>query len=94
MYAAGRLESRNVKEYEAAARYAARYEIHEFVDCLLVMAEVEWDHEKYFRSCVLSHPWSARLRLWDSPPPKEEIRRSFEREFSSNNVLARREAEA
>ena len=31
---------------------------------LLVMAEVEWEHEKYFRSCVLLHSLGRRLPLW------------------------------
>lgn len=81
MYAAGKLESRNIREYEAAARFAARAGHPEFVDCLLAMAETEWEHEKYFRSCVLSHRWSSRLRMWVIPPGKEEIRRSFEAEL-------------
>ncbi len=77
MYAAGKLESRNIKEYELAARLAATSEHQEFVDCLLTMAEVEWDHEHYFRSCVLRHPWSKRISLWPAPPVRETIRSSF-----------------
>lgn len=49
MYAAGRLESHNVREYEDAADYALACGHPEMLDCLLTMAEVEWDHEKYFR---------------------------------------------
>lgn len=44
MYGAGKLESRNIREYEAAARHAWNYGRREWVDCLLTMAEVEWDH--------------------------------------------------
>lgn len=80
MYGAGKLERRNIKEYEIAARFAAGAGRAEFIDCLLTMAEVEWEHERYFRACVLSHRWSARIKLWSPPPPKEEIRRSFERD--------------
>lgn len=80
MYGAGRLERRNIVEYESAARFAAGAGNREFVDCLLTMAEVEWEHEQYFRSCVLSHRWSVRIKLWPPPPSKEEIRRSFERD--------------
>src|SRR5262249_205053 len=40
MYAAGKLESRNIREYELAARYALNSDHPEFVDCLLTMAEV------------------------------------------------------
>jgi len=74
MYGAGKLESRNIKEYETAARYARECSQLALIDCLLEMAEVEWDHEKYFRSCVLKHPLSQRLPMWPEPPPKESIR--------------------
>lgn len=77
MYGAGRLESRNIREYETAARYARDSAHDEFVDCLLTMAEVEWEHEKYFRSRVLLHGFGRRLSLWPQPPPREAIRRSF-----------------
>ncbi len=33
----------------------------DLIDCLLTMAEVEWEHERYFRSCVLRHRWSKRF---------------------------------
>ena len=85
MYGAGKLESRNVKEYETAARYAR--DCHpEFVECLLEMAEVEWDHELYFRSRVLSHRIGRRLPLWIQPAPKETIRLSFEQECASDLI--------
>jgi demethoxyubiquinone hydroxylase (CLK1/Coq7/Cat5 family) len=74
MYGAGRLESGNIKEYEDAARHAARCGRHELVDCLLSMAEVEWEHERYFRSQAQSHRLSRYVRLWPAPPPKEAIR--------------------
>jgi rubrerythrin len=77
MYGAGRLESRNIREYEAAARYARDSGHHSFIEALLTMAEVEWEHEFYFRSRVESDSWGARLQLWPSPPPKESIRQSF-----------------
>jgi rubrerythrin len=80
MYGAGRLESRNIVEYETAARLARSAGRPELVDCLLTMAEVEWDHEQYFRSRVLSH-WLARwLPVWPAPPPRRAIRQSFDRE--------------
>jgi hypothetical protein len=82
MYGAGRLESRNVREYEAAARHAFGCGRHEWIDCLLTMAEVEWDHEAYFRGRVLASRLGRRLPLWRAPPPKAEIRGSFEREFA------------
>jgi hypothetical protein len=74
MYGAGKLERRNIVEYEHAARYAIGCGKPEFVDCLLVMAEVEWEHEQYFRAKVLSHPLGRRLPIWPAPPPKETIR--------------------
>lgn len=88
MYGAGKLESRNIREYEAAARFAVGSGHAEFVDCLLTMAEVEWEHEKYFRSRVVTHRWSARLRLWPVPPPKEEIRRAFGEDVGPAGVRA------
>jgi rubrerythrin len=74
MYGAGRLESRNIVEYETAARYARECGRTDLIDCLLTMAEVEWEHERYFRSCVLRHRWSRRFTIWPEPPPKENIR--------------------
>jgi hypothetical protein len=74
MYGAGRLESRNVREYESAARLARACGRAEWVDCLLTMAEVEWEHERFFRARVLAHRWAPRLPLWPALPPKEAIR--------------------
>ena len=87
MYGAGRLESRNVREYETAARYARDCGHGEFTDCLLTMAEVEWEHEYYFRSRVLLHSFGRRLTLWPAPPPKETIRESFAREAEASCIL-------
>jgi rubrerythrin len=56
MYGAGRLESRNIREYETAARYARECGHNELVDCLLEMAEVEWDHEHYSRTSTGTLP--------------------------------------
>ena len=89
MYGAGRLESRNVGEYETAARHARDCGRDDFIDCLLTMAEVEWEHEKYFRSRVLAHPLGRRLSLWPEPPPKEMIRELFYREAEASLDLAR-----
>jgi hypothetical protein len=80
MYGAGRLESRNIVEYETAAMYARDCGHEDFVDCLLTMAEVEWEHEQYFRSRVLGHRLGQRLSLWPEPPPRETIRKSFVRD--------------
>jgi rubrerythrin len=80
MYGAGKLESRNVREYEAAARHAFDCGRREWVDGLLTMAEVEWEHEAYFRARVLSHRLGRRLPLWPAPPPKASIRLRFAEE--------------
>ena len=77
MYGAGKLESRNIREYETAARHARDCGRVEFIDCLLEMAEVEWEHECYFRGRVVSNGLGRRLPLWPQPPPKEAIRTSF-----------------
>jgi Ubiquinone biosynthesis protein COQ7 len=87
MYAAGKLESKNIKEYELAARLAAISGHSEFVDCLLTMAEVEWDHEYYFRSCVLRHRWSKRIPIWSSPPARETIRSCFQHEVTTTQRI-------
>src|SRR5438046_1145428 len=81
MYGAGKLESRNIREYETAARFARDCGRPDLIDCLLEMAEVEWDHEFYFRSRVLEHSLGRRLPIWRQPAPKEAIRLSFEREL-------------
>lgn len=90
MYGAGRLESSNVREYEMAARYARECGREDLIDCLLEMAEVEWEHEKYFRSRVLTHPLGRRLTLWPQPPAKSTIREPFaakpEREMELANL--------
>jgi rubrerythrin len=85
MFGAGKLESRNVREYETAARYARDCGRLDLIECLLEMAEVEWDHEQYFRSRVLKHPLGRRLPLWPQPPPKETIRHSYESEKVSTS---------
>jgi demethoxyubiquinone hydroxylase (CLK1/Coq7/Cat5 family) len=78
MYGAGFLERGNIREYEDAAVLALLAGHSRFVDCLLEMAEVEWEHEQYFRSKVRGHRLGRFLPLWGPPPPKEAIRRPFE----------------
>jgi|SRR5581483_1124154 len=88
MYGAGKLESGNIVEYEKAARFAALSGHYEFVQCLLSMAEVEWEHEKYFRDCVESHRLAGIIPIWPQPQPKESIRSSFLSEFGATPVGA------
>ena len=74
MYGAGRLERGNIVEYEEAAAYAFLCGHAEMIDCLLTMAEVEWEHEQYFRNIVADH-WLLRwIPMWDAPPSRESIR--------------------
>jgi rubrerythrin len=77
MYGAGKLESRNVREYEDAARFALGCGRGDLLPCLLEMAEVEWEHERYFRGRVEGHPWVRLFPLWPAPPPKETIRAAY-----------------
>lgn len=77
MYGAGRLEAQNVREYETAARLALVAGHSSFIEPLLEMAEVEWDHERYFRSHASSHPLWRVMPHWRAPPPRETIRASF-----------------
>ena len=77
MYGAGRLESHNVKEYEDAARFARACGREDIVDDLLHMAEVEWEHERYFRERVESRRLGRMLPMWKVPPAKDEIRASY-----------------
>jgi rubrerythrin len=74
MYGAGRLESRNIGEYEDAARHARECGRGDLVDCILTMAEVEWEHEAYFRGRVEGHAWAKAIPMWSRPPAKGTIR--------------------
>jgi hypothetical protein len=78
MYGAGRLERWNIVEYEDAAGYAAACGHPEMIDCILTMAEVEWEHERYFREKVQGHRMLRLFPLWDAPPPKAAIRKRLD----------------
>lgn len=77
MYGAGRLERRNIKEYEDAAAFALASGRADLIDCLLTMAEVEWDHEQYFRAKAAAHPLARWVPLWSPPPSRASIRAAF-----------------
>lgn len=79
MYGAGKLERSNIVEYEDAARYASQCDHEEMIECLLEMAETEWEHERYFRERVAGHPLLRVLKLWEEAPPKETIRAKMKR---------------
>lgn len=74
MWGAGRLERHNIVEYEDAAVYAIACGHAEMTDCLLTMAEVEWEHELYFRTKAESHFLSRLWPMWTPPARKEAIR--------------------
>lgn len=77
MYGAGRLESRNIREYETAAHFASNCGRQDLIDCLLAMAETEWEHERYFRERVLTHRLGKHIPIWPKPPGKDSIRLAF-----------------
>ena len=59
MYGAAVLETKNVKEYDDAASHARVCDRTDLVPCLQHMAEVELEHERYFKQQVRSH-WLGR----------------------------------
>ena len=73
MYGAGWIERRNIQEYVDAAAFAAHAQRTDLAEELLEMARVEWDHEQYFRAKVLSHPLRHLLRVWQAPPPRDQL---------------------
>ena len=77
MYGAGKLESQNIGEYEEAADFAVQSGHLELLDDLLTMAEVEWDHEKYFRDKCRSHFLYKWFPKWKTSPARESIRQAF-----------------
>ena len=85
MYGAGQLESTNIGEYEVAARLALLAGREDLVAELLLFAEVEWDHEDFFRRKVENH-WMTRFYpLWVKPSPRDSIQTSFSA-FKTNNL--------
>lgn len=88
MYGAGKLERGNIVEYETAARMAMKNGFPQMVDALLRMAEIEWDHEVYFRAKAQSHWLTAIFPIWDPPPPRTAIRSSFAAEFPDHSTVA------
>ncbi|HEX7808922.1 MAG TPA: ferritin-like domain-containing protein [Thermoanaerobaculia bacterium] len=78
MYGAGKLERGNIVEYEVAAVYAEACGQQAMIECIVTMAEVEWEHERYFRERVAGHPLLRIFKLWDAPPVKTSIRTRFE----------------
>jgi rubrerythrin len=86
MYGAGRLERWNIVEYENAAAFAVASGHERMLECLLAMAEVEWEHERYFRERVEGHRMLRVFRLWPAPPPKESIRAAYPASLMRNST--------
>lgn len=83
MYGAGKLESENVEEYEVAARLAFLAGLDHLIDELLIFAEVEWDHELYFRTKAENHKLSKYVPFWSPLKARERIKKDF-KEFQSH----------
>jgi len=77
MYGAGKLESGNIVEYEVAAQIALDAGYPQFIASLLDMAEIEWDHELYFRTKCIESGWSKWISVWPKPPPRERIQKNY-----------------
>ncbi len=77
MYGAGKLERSNIGEYEVAALIARACGQAQFVEELIHMAEVEWDHEMYFRSKALTSRWAKVIPVWSLPPPRDFTRQNL-----------------
>jgi len=89
MYGAGRLESWNIAEYEHAAALAREAGYVHMIDCLLTMAEVEWEHERFFREQIARH-WMLRMfHVWQPPPPKATIRSQYPEIQTPDRVAAK-----
>ncbi len=73
MYGAGKLESTNIAEYEVAARLAHLAGLDKYIPELLVFAEIEWDHELYFRNKAESHFLYKLFPKWKIPKEKKLI---------------------
>ena len=73
MYFAGRLESANTREYEAAASYARDLGLAQFETELLNMSAVEKEHELFFLGVISGHrllPVAAKIFKWGNGNPK------------------------
>jgi len=77
MYGAGQLERTNIGEYEVAARLAFLAGESDIIEELVSFAEVEWDHEAFFRNKVEGHFLMKWLKIWPSPEKREWISESF-----------------
>lgn len=89
MYGAARLECQNIGEYEHAARLAVCAGQLRMADELLELAEVEWDHELFFRSCESRHPLWRVMPHWPAPAPRASIRERFAHFLEGDRPISR-----
>ena len=73
MYGAGWIERRNIEEYVEAARVAMACGRDDLAGELLNMAQVEWDHERYFAGKVDGHRWARFIPTWKAPLERAEL---------------------
>ena len=92
MYGAARLERDNIVEYELAARLAYFAGCEQFIDNLLEMGEVEWDHELALRQLASRHFGWKLLRGWTPPPPRESIRARYQEFRRAPQEVTRRKS--
>jgi demethoxyubiquinone hydroxylase (CLK1/Coq7/Cat5 family) len=74
MYFAGRLESRNWKEYETAASCARNLRMLDFETELLTMSAVEFQHEVFFAEMVVGNRFLTviqKLFRWELPADRD-----------------------
>ncbi len=72
MYAAGRLERRNIEEYVDGAALATACGHGGFAAELLAMAAREWEHERFFREKAASHALWRFVPKWAPAGRKPE----------------------
>ena len=77
MYGAARLERDNIVEYEIVARLAWHAQLPQYIDTLLHLGEVEWDHEYELRTRAASHWMWKFVPGWDAPAPRASLRERF-----------------
>ena len=86
MYFAGRLESANIKEYEAASYHAEKLSLTQFAAELTRLSLVEKEHELFFLEMVRKHPFLPIIRAflkWGPSPLAEQI--SIKSSINSKN---------
>ena len=86
MYGAGKLESTNIEEYEVAARLALLAGHEELIDELISFAQVEFDHEVYFRNKASCHRLAKIFGLWPATRQREIIQSDFDT-FKARKII-------